>query len=162
MMLGYLLARSGVQVTVLEKHLDFFRDFRGDTIHPSTMELLHELGLLEKFLQIPHSQIERLSVNIGGEQIFLPDFSHLPTHAKFITLMPQWDFLNFLAAEAQQFPNFTLRMGWEATGLLTDHCREGLRIHGVHAKRRTAKSTFLPRSQSAAMAVTLSLQQPPA
>jgi 2-polyprenyl-6-methoxyphenol hydroxylase-like FAD-dependent oxidoreductase len=134
MMLGYLLARSGIHVTVLEKHLDFFRDFRGDTIHPSTMELLHELGLLDKFLQVPHSQIEQLSVNIGGEQITLPDFTHLPTQAKFIALMPQWDFLNFLATEAKAFPNFTLRMGWEATGLLSDHCREGIRIHGVHAK----------------------------
>src|SRR6201992_2511277 len=100
MMLGFLLARSGIHVTVLEKHVDFFRDFRGDTIHPSTMELLHELGLLESFLQVPHSNIERLSVNIGGEQIVLPDFTHLPTQAKFIALMPQWDFLNFLAAEA--------------------------------------------------------------
>jgi 2-polyprenyl-6-methoxyphenol hydroxylase-like FAD-dependent oxidoreductase len=118
MMLGYLLARQGIAVTVLEKHKDFFRDFRGDTIHPSTLELLNELGLLEKFLTIPHSEFTHLSGFIGGHSYTLADFSHLPTHAKFIALMPQWDFLNFLAAEAAHFPSFTLRMGWEATGLI--------------------------------------------
>src|SRR6202789_1038302 len=118
MMLGYLLARQGIAVTVLEKHKDFFRDFRGDTIHPSTLELLNELGLLEKFLTIPHSEFTRLSGFNGGPSYTLADFSHLPIHAKFIALMPQWDFLNFLAAEAAHFPSFTLRMGWEATGLL--------------------------------------------
>jgi 2-polyprenyl-6-methoxyphenol hydroxylase-like FAD-dependent oxidoreductase len=117
-MLGFLLARAGVQVTVLEKHKDFFRDFRGDTIHPSTLELLYELGLLEKFLTLPHSEIAQLSVVIGGQQFRIADFRHLPTHAKFIALMPQWDFLNFLAAEAAHFPTFTLRMGWEATALI--------------------------------------------
>ena len=117
-MLGYLLARAGIQVTVLEKHKDFFRDFRGDTIHPSTLELLYELGLLERFLTLPHSEIAQLSVVIGGRQFPIADFSHLPTHAKFIALMPQWDFLNFLAAEAAHFPTFTLRMGWEATALI--------------------------------------------
>jgi hypothetical protein len=117
-LLGYLLARAGIQVTVLEKHTDFFRDFRGDTIHPSTLELLHELGLLERFLTLPHSEIHELSVNVGGQQFRIADFTHLPTQAKFIALMPQWDFLNFLAAEAAHFPTFTLRMGWEATGLL--------------------------------------------
>jgi 2-polyprenyl-6-methoxyphenol hydroxylase-like FAD-dependent oxidoreductase len=117
-MLGYLLARAGVQVTVLEKHKDFFRDFRGDTIHPSTLELLYELGLLEKFLTLPHSRIAQLSAFVGGQQFRIADFTHLPTHAKFIALMPQWDFLNFLAAEAAHFPTFTLRMGWEATGLI--------------------------------------------
>jgi 2-polyprenyl-6-methoxyphenol hydroxylase-like FAD-dependent oxidoreductase len=117
-MLGFLLARRGIAVTVLEKHTDFFRDFRGDTIHPSTLELLYELGLLEKFLTIPHSQIVRMSGYIGNHTVTMADFSHLPTHAKFIALMPQWDFLNFLAAEAARFPSFTLRMGWEATGLI--------------------------------------------
>ena len=118
MMLGFLLARRGIAVTVLEKHKDFFRDFRGDTIHPSTLELLYELGLLEKFLAIPHSQVAHLSGFIGDRTVTMADFSHLPTHAKFIALMPQWDFLNFLAAEAARFPSFTLRMGWEATGLI--------------------------------------------
>jgi 2-polyprenyl-6-methoxyphenol hydroxylase-like FAD-dependent oxidoreductase len=117
-MLGFLLARAGIPVTVLEKHLDFFRDFRGDTIHPSTLELLYELGLLDKFLELPHSQITGLSAIIGGERFRMSDFSHLPTHAKFIALMPQWDFLNFLAAEAAKYPSFSLRMGWEATGLI--------------------------------------------
>jgi 2-polyprenyl-6-methoxyphenol hydroxylase-like FAD-dependent oxidoreductase len=118
MMLGYLLARSGVEVTVLEKHQDFFRDFRGDTIHPSTLELMYELGLLEKLLTIRHSEVTRAQGCIGDYDVTMADFSHLPTHAKFIALMPQWDFLNFLAAEAAKFPTFTLRMGWEATGLL--------------------------------------------
>jgi 2-polyprenyl-6-methoxyphenol hydroxylase-like FAD-dependent oxidoreductase len=118
MMLGFLLARRGIAVTVLEKHTDFFRDFRGDTIHPSTLELLYELGLLEKFLTLPHSQVAHLSGIIGDRTVTMADFSHLPTHAKFIALMPQWDFLNFLAAEAAHFPSFTLRMGWEATGLI--------------------------------------------
>jgi 2-polyprenyl-6-methoxyphenol hydroxylase-like FAD-dependent oxidoreductase len=117
-MLGFLLARAGIQVTVLEKHKDFFRDFRGDTIHPSTLELLHELGLLDRFLKLPHSQIDELSAFVGGQQFNIADFRHLPTHAKFIALMPQWDFLNFLSAEAAHFPTFTLRMGWEATGLI--------------------------------------------
>jgi 2-polyprenyl-6-methoxyphenol hydroxylase-like FAD-dependent oxidoreductase len=117
-MLGFLLARHGIAVTVLEKYNDFFRDFRGDTIHPSTLELLYELGLLEKFLALPHSQITGLSAIIGGQRFQMSDFSHLPTHAKFIALMPQWDFLNFLAQQAARFPSFTLRMGWEATGLI--------------------------------------------
>jgi len=117
-MLGYLLARQGITVTVLEKHTDFFRDFRGDTIHPSTLEVLYELGLLDKFLQIPHSQLAQLSGYFGTHAVTMADLSHLPTHAKFVALMPQWDFLNFLASEASRFPAFTLRMGWEATGLI--------------------------------------------
>jgi 2-polyprenyl-6-methoxyphenol hydroxylase-like FAD-dependent oxidoreductase len=117
-MLGFLLARQGIAVTVLEKYKDFFRDFRGDTIHPSTLELLYELGLLDKFLALPHSQVDGLSAIIGGQRFKMSDFTHLPTHAKFIALMPQWDFLNFLASEAARFPSFTLRMGWEATGLI--------------------------------------------
>jgi 2-polyprenyl-6-methoxyphenol hydroxylase-like FAD-dependent oxidoreductase len=129
-MLGYLLARQGVAVTVLEKHTDFFRDFRGDTIHPSTLELLHELGLLEKFLAIPHSEVSRLSGFVGDRSVTMADFSHIPTHAKFIALMPQWDFLNFLAAEAARFPRFTLRMGWEATGFIQE--KDGT-IRGVLA-----------------------------
>jgi 2-polyprenyl-6-methoxyphenol hydroxylase-like FAD-dependent oxidoreductase len=118
MMLGYLFARAGLEVTVLEKHQDFFRDFRGDTIHPSTLELMYELGLLEKLLEIRHSEVTRAQGCIGDYSVTMADFSHLPTHAKFIALMPQWDFLSFLAAEAAKFPTFTLRMGWEATGLL--------------------------------------------
>ncbi len=121
-MLGLLLARAGLPVTVLEKHTDFFRDFRGDTIHPSTLQLLHELGLLEKFLELPHSQVNGLSAIVGGSKVSMSEFSHLPTRAKFIVLMPQWDFLNFLADEAARYPNFTLKMGWEATGLVVKDC----------------------------------------
>jgi 2-polyprenyl-6-methoxyphenol hydroxylase-like FAD-dependent oxidoreductase len=120
-MLGFLLARAGVKVTVLEKHKDFFRDFRGDTIHPSTLDLLHELGLLEKFLTIPHSQVAALSAIVGGERFAIADFSHVPTYCKFIALMPQWDFLDFLSSEATRYPSFTLRMGWEATGLINEN-----------------------------------------
>jgi len=132
MMLGYLLARSGVSVAVLEKHADFFRDFRGDTIHPSTLELLHELGLLDRFLQLPHSEIRQMSIVIGGRQFSVADNTHLPTIAKYVALMPQWDFLNFLSGEAARFPTFTLRMGWEATGLLRDSSQPN-RITGVLA-----------------------------
>ncbi len=117
-MLGFLLARAGIPVTVLEKHKDFFRDFRGDTIHPSTLDLLHELGLLEKFLKLPHSQVAELSATIGGKRFQMADFSHLPTLCKFIALMPQWDFLNFLSTEAARYPAYTIRMGWEATALI--------------------------------------------
>jgi 2-polyprenyl-6-methoxyphenol hydroxylase-like FAD-dependent oxidoreductase len=116
-MLGFLLARAGVEVTVLEKHTDFFRDFRGDTIHPSTLELMYELGLLDKLLAIRHSEIRRASAFVGDETVVMADLSHLPTKAKFVALMPQWDFLNFLASEASKYPTFKLRMGWEATGL---------------------------------------------
>ena len=130
MMLGFLLARAGVPVTVLEKHPDFLRDFRGDTIHPSTLELMHELGLLDAFLKLPHSRVARLSGQVGGTTIALADFSHLPTHCKFIALMPQWDFLDFLAAHGRKYPAFDLRMRTEATGLI----EEGGRVAGVRAK----------------------------
>src|SRR6202041_1048425 len=96
MMLGYLLARAGVQVTVLEKHADFLRDFRGDTVHPSTMEVMRELGLLDDFLKLPHDQLQRAAAQIGDDPIPAADFSRLPLEANFIALMPQWDFLNFL------------------------------------------------------------------
>jgi 2-polyprenyl-6-methoxyphenol hydroxylase-like FAD-dependent oxidoreductase len=130
-MLGFLLARSGVQVTVLEKHADFFRDFRGDTIHPSTLQLMHELGLLDRLLQIPHTRIDHMSVNVGGQSFPVADCTHLPTVCKFLALMPQWDFLNFLAAEASHLPNFTLRMSNEATGLLHSDPADPGRITGV-------------------------------
>jgi 2-polyprenyl-6-methoxyphenol hydroxylase-like FAD-dependent oxidoreductase len=118
MMLGLLLARAGLPVTVLEKHIDFFRDFRGDTVHPSTLQLFHELGLFDRFLQLPHSQVTGLSAVVGGRKFVMSDFSHLSTRAKFIALMPQWDLLDFLAKEATHYPTFTLRMGWEVTGLI--------------------------------------------
>jgi 2-polyprenyl-6-methoxyphenol hydroxylase-like FAD-dependent oxidoreductase len=127
MMLGYLLARKGVRVTVLEKHKDFFRDFRGDTVHPSTLELMYELELLEEFLHVPHQKLRSISGVVGGFRFKVADFSRVPTHCKFVALMPQWDFLNFLSERAQQFDNFDLRMEYEATDLL----RGGGRITGV-------------------------------
>jgi 2-polyprenyl-6-methoxyphenol hydroxylase-like FAD-dependent oxidoreductase len=100
MMLGFLLARAGVDVYVLEKHGDFLRDFRGDTIHPSTLELMYELGLLEEFLKRPHQELRHIAAQVGNDVITLGDFTHVPTHCKFLALMPQWDFLNFLAEHA--------------------------------------------------------------
>jgi 2-polyprenyl-6-methoxyphenol hydroxylase-like FAD-dependent oxidoreductase len=132
MMLGYLLARRGVQVTVLEKHQDFFRDFRGDTVHPSTLEVLKELGLLQEFLALPHEEVDSLGVIIGDSEFKIVDFRHVPATCKFVALMPQWDFLNFLASHASRFPSFQLLMEHEATDLL----REGKRIRGVVAQHK--------------------------
>jgi 2-polyprenyl-6-methoxyphenol hydroxylase-like FAD-dependent oxidoreductase len=120
MMLGYLLARAGIDVIVLEKHKDFLRDFRGDTVHPSTLEIMYELGLLEKFLKLPHTRITTGTVEIGEQHFTIGDFSHIPARCKFIALMPQWDFLNFLAEEAKTFPNFRLMMETEAKDLLIE------------------------------------------
>jgi 2-polyprenyl-6-methoxyphenol hydroxylase-like FAD-dependent oxidoreductase len=117
MMLGWLLARAGVTVVVLEKHKDFLRDFRGDTIHPSTLEVLHELGVLDEFLKRPHREIRDITGRVGREMVTLGDFSHLPTRCKFIALMPQWDFLNFVASEARTHATFRLLMQAEVTGL---------------------------------------------
>lgn len=129
-MLGYLLARSGVQVMVLEKHADFFRDFRGDTVHPSTLELMYELGLLDDFLKLPHQELNSVSGVFGGYAFKAADFSHLPTHCKFVALMPQWDFLDFLSGKAKQFPSFQLRMQHDAVDLI---CEDDL-IRGVRAQ----------------------------
>src|ERR1700761_458049 len=118
MMLGYLLARAGIDVTVLEKHKDFLRDFRGDTVHPSTLQVMHELGLLEAFLKLPYSKIRTANLEIGDEHFTVGDFSRLPTAGKFIALMPQWDFLDFIANEAKAFPNFHLLMKTEAKELV--------------------------------------------
>jgi 2-polyprenyl-6-methoxyphenol hydroxylase-like FAD-dependent oxidoreductase len=131
MMLGFLLARAGVDVIVLEKHADFLRDFRGDTIHPSTLELMHELGLLDEFLQRPHQELRRLSGRIGGVSVTIADFTHLPTRCRFIAFMPQWDFLNFLAAHAARYPGFHLLMRTQATEPIYQHGRVvGLRATG--------------------------------
>jgi 2-polyprenyl-6-methoxyphenol hydroxylase-like FAD-dependent oxidoreductase len=140
MMLGFLLARAGVDVVVLEKHADFFRDFRGDTVHPSTLELMYELGLLEQFLKVPHQKIEKLSAQIGTESLQMADFTHLPTQCKFIALMPQWDFLNFLAVHGKRYKTFDLHMNTEATDLIED----GGRIAGLCAK--TADGTLTIRA----------------
>ncbi|MBU8894262.1 FAD-dependent oxidoreductase [Corallococcus sp. M34] len=133
MMLGLLLARAGVDVVVLEKHADFLRDFRGDTIHPSTLELMHELGWLEEFLALPHQQATTLRFQSGPHDIAIGDFTHLPTHARFIAFMPQWDFLNFLAHKAAAYPGFHLRLRAEATGLM----RQGDAVVGVRATTPT-------------------------
>jgi 2-polyprenyl-6-methoxyphenol hydroxylase-like FAD-dependent oxidoreductase len=123
MMLGLLLARAGVDVLVLEKHADFLRDFRGDTIHPSTLEIVHELGVLDEFLQLPHEKAYELRAQFGDVTTIVADFRHLPTRCGFIALMPQWDFLDFLARRAAAYPSFRLRMRAEATGLLQDDGR---------------------------------------
>src|SRR5437667_1757151 len=128
-MLGLLLARAGVEVLVLEKHADFFRDFRGDTIHPSTLEVMHELGFLEDLLRLPHQKVPRLIAQFGELALTFADFTHLPTHCGFIAFMPQWDFLNFLAARGARYPTFKLRMRAEVTGLI----EEAGRIVGLHA-----------------------------
>src|SRR5882762_6882771 len=121
MMLGFLLARAGVPVVVLEKHADFLRDFRGDTIHPSTLEIIYELGLLDEFLKLPHQEARTLQAQIGDTVVTIADFTHLPTHAKFLAVMPQWDFLNFLAAEGAHYAYFSLRMLSSATALITEN-----------------------------------------
>jgi 2-polyprenyl-6-methoxyphenol hydroxylase-like FAD-dependent oxidoreductase len=123
MMLGLLLARSGVDVAVLEKHADFLRDFRGDTIHPSTLELMHELGFLEEFLTRPHQRVEVLQAQIGERTIPVADFRHLPTRCGFVALMPQWEFLDFLAEKAKAFPHFHLLQRAEATDLIAENGR---------------------------------------
>lgn len=131
MMLGYLLARSGLQTLLVEKHGDFFRDFRGDTVHPSTTDLLAELGLLDEFLQqVPHQNVEQLGIGFKGQTFDLIDFRHLPTACKYVVFMPQWDFLNFLADKANHYPTFRLEMNTEVTGLLWD----GDRVSGVTAQ----------------------------
>src|SRR6266850_8262650 len=121
MMTGYLLARAGVDVVVLEKHADFNRDFRGDTIHPSTLELMHELGLLEEFLKLPHQEMSQLEGIFNGRRVKMADFSRLRTCCQFIAFMPQWDFLNFFAAKAKRFPSFALHMEHEVTDLIFEN-----------------------------------------
>ncbi len=130
MMLGYLLARAGVEVVVLERHKDFFRDFRGDTVHPSTLELMYELGLLQDFLRVPHQQLTSVGGVFGNFAFQAADFRHLGTHCKFVALMPQWDFLDFLSGQAKKLSGFQLRMQHDAVNLIF----EGRRISGVEAE----------------------------
>jgi 2-polyprenyl-6-methoxyphenol hydroxylase-like FAD-dependent oxidoreductase len=134
MMLGFLLARAGADVIVLEKHSDFLRDFRGDTIHPSTLELMYELGLLEEFLKRPHQEEKELGGQVGSEMLKIGDFTHLPTHCKFLALMPQWDFLNFIAEQGRRYRGFQLLMQTEATGII----EENGRVVGVKATTKTS------------------------
>ena len=136
MMLGFLLARAGVEVLVLEKHADFLRDFRGDTIHPSTLELMHELGLLEEFLKRPHQEVRELRGQVGSESFTMADFSHLPTNCQFLAFMPQWDFLNFLVEQGRRYPTFQVAMQAEATDLLEEHSRiVGVRVNTPQGPR---------------------------
>lgn len=130
MMLGFLLARAGVSVIVIEKHADFLRDFRGDTVHPSTLEMMYELGLLDEFLKLPHSVVKQISLQIGKDRVIVGHFEHLPVHCKFIALMPQWDFLNFIADRGRRYQTFDLRMQTEAIDLI----EENGRVAGVRAR----------------------------
>jgi 2-polyprenyl-6-methoxyphenol hydroxylase-like FAD-dependent oxidoreductase len=130
MMLGFLLARSGVDVIVLEKHADFFRDFRGDTVHPSTLDVMGELGLLDAMLKRPHDTVRQLRVTVSGKEVAFADFSHLRTRCSYIALMPQWDFLDFLRQEAARYANFRLLTQAEATGLI----QQGEHVSGVHVQ----------------------------
>ncbi len=127
MMLGYLLGRAGIKTVVLEKHADFFRDFRGDTVHPSTMKVMQELGLLDEFLKVPHQRVAKLEGLFGTTSIRLADMSRLDTPCPYIAFMPQWDFLNFLADKSRRYPNLEIRKSTEAIELVTD----GKRITGV-------------------------------
>lgn len=128
MMAGLLFARAGLKVVVLEKHADFLRDFRGDTVHPSTLELFHQLGMLDDLLQLPHSRVDQASIHIAGRQMKVLDFRHLPVAAPYIAMMPQWDLLNFIAGKAKQYPGFDLHMETEAVGLVYDNAE---RVCGV-------------------------------
>jgi 2-polyprenyl-6-methoxyphenol hydroxylase-like FAD-dependent oxidoreductase len=131
LMAGYLLARAGVQVVVLEKHGDFLRDFRGDTVHPSTLDIMDELGLLDRFLKLPHQKVEKLTGLVGDTPVAIADFTHLPVRAKYIALMPQWDFLNFLAEEGRRYPGFDVLMKTEATDVIeADGSVVGVRARG--------------------------------
>jgi 2-polyprenyl-6-methoxyphenol hydroxylase-like FAD-dependent oxidoreductase len=144
MMTGYLLARAGVDVVVLEKHADFNRDFRGDTIHPSTLEVMFELGLLEQFLKLPHQELRELRAVMNGHTVPMADFSHLPTRCKFIAFMPQWDFLNFLAERAKHFPTFSLHMNHRVTDLVFDTSSpKSAKVIGVRATTPDGERNFL-------------------
>jgi len=136
LMLGYLLARAGVEVIVLEKHADFLRDFRGDTIHPSTLTVLNDLGLLDAFLELPHQEVRELVGDVYGEQVPIADFSHIDAPRPFMVLIPQWDFLDFIAAQAKRLPNFSLRLGAKALGVI----EEGSAVVGVNVQ--TAEGGF--------------------
>src|SRR5438552_2015378 len=136
MMLATLLARAGVDVLVLEKHADFLRDFRGDTIHPSTLEIMHELGWLDAFLELPHQKVSELRALVGSLPVTVADFRHLPTRCKFVAFMPQWDFLNFLTLRAARYPGFRLWMRAEATDLLEESGRVvGVRVSTGEGQR---------------------------
>jgi 2-polyprenyl-6-methoxyphenol hydroxylase-like FAD-dependent oxidoreductase len=137
MVLALLLVRQGVDVVVLEKHADFLRDFRGDTIHPSTLEIMYELGILDEFLKRPHQEVRQLAGQVGDETVTIADFTHLPTHCKFVGLMPQWDFLDFIKEQAGRYPSFHLKMEADVTDLL----EENGAVAGVRAKTPSGSLT---------------------
>lgn len=139
MLAGLLLAREGVSVLVLEKHADFLRDFRGDTVHPSTLEIMHELGVLDEFLKLPHQKVDEVHLMIGGEHIQPGDFKYLGTKCKFIALMPQWDFLDFLAKEGKKYPGFHLAMSAKVTGLLED----GGKVVGLKVSEQQVRANLV-------------------
>lgn len=139
MMLGVLLARAGIGVSVLEKHADFLRDFRGDTIHPSTMQVMHELGWLKEFLQLPHQKVKTLTAQFGTMRFRMADLSHLPVEAPYIAMMPQWDFLDFLASKGRAYPSFDLQMQTAAVDLI----KQDGRIIGVKARHEGATFEIL-------------------
>lgn len=140
MMLGLLLARAGVSVLVLEKHPDFLRDFRGDTLHPSTLEIMHELGLLERFLRVPHQKVMRINARFGDLEFTVADFSHLLTQCRYVAFMPQWDFLNFLVEEGRRYPGFHVRMSAEVTDLI----ESGGSVVGLRAETATGPLDVRP------------------
>ena len=133
-MLGYLLGRAGIDVVVLEKHADFFRDFRGDTVHPSTLQVMDELGLIDGFLKLPHQRLQRMEGMFGGETVRIADLGRLNVKYPFIAFMPQWDFLNFLRESGKRFASLKVMMSTEAIDLI----RDGERVTGVRRRRRTA------------------------
>jgi 2-polyprenyl-6-methoxyphenol hydroxylase-like FAD-dependent oxidoreductase len=147
-----------VESVVLEKHADFLRDFRGDTIHPSTLEVMHELGILDAFLQRPHSETRHLNAHIGDARLTIADFSHLPTRCKFLAFMPQWDFLNFFAEQAKRYPAFKLRMQAEVTELIHD----GERIAGCGRTPRRVSRRLAPISPSGRMGAIRRFAKKPA
>ena len=149
MMLGFLLARAGVDVLVLEKHADFLRDFRGDTIHPSTLELMYELGFLNDFLARPHQQAQQIHGQIGDADVIVADFTHLPTHCRFIAFMPQWEFLNFLAEQATATPLSTC--GCRRRSLTLSRTPAALSESG--RRQRTGREKSAPNSSSGPMVV---------
>lgn len=155
MMLGVLLARKGVRVCVLEKHADFLRDFRGDTIHPSTMQVLSELGWLDEFLRLPHQPVAQISAHFGDREYVFADMSHLPVEAPYIAMMPQWDFLNFLARKGAGFANFDLRMSTRAVDVI----RDGARITGVAGEGPEGRATIAAKLVVAADGRTSTLRE---
>src|SRR6476619_151255 len=136
MMAGHLFARAGCRVNVLEKHADFFRDFRGDTVHPSTMEILGQLGMLDRFLKRPHDELDKAQLRLAGREWTIGDLSHLDTPAPFIAMMPQWEFLDFLREEARAFPGFHLRMETPVEAFVVENERvAGVRLGDGHELR---------------------------